>query len=71
VGKKTAQKIILELKGQLVDAESASPEEREVIEALQALGYSAQQAREAIKNLGTTKANTSDRVREALRYLSK
>lgn len=71
VGKKTAQKIILELKGQLVDAESQSPEEREVTEALQALGYSGQQAREALKNLGATKANTSDRVREALRFLSK
>lgn len=70
VGKKTAQKIILELKGQLVDAESASPEEREVVEALQALGYSGQQAREAIKQIAM-KGNTSDRVREALRFLSK
>lgn len=71
VGKKTAQKIILELKGELVDAEAQSPEEREVVEALQALGYSSVQSREALKSLGASKANTSDRVREALRYLSK
>nr|MBP7134349.1 Holliday junction branch migration protein RuvA [Patescibacteria group bacterium] len=71
VGKKTAQKIILELKGQLVELANASPVDQEVIQALQGLGYSAQQAREAVKELSPDSESTSDRVREALRWLAK
>jgi Holliday junction DNA helicase RuvA len=71
VGKKTAQKIILELKGQLVDGSSTSPADQEVLQALQGLGYSMSQAREAVKALSPELANTSDRVREALRSLAK
>ena len=71
VGKKTAQKIILELKGQLVEAEGESSEDRDAIEALQSLGYSAMQAREALKNVGADIVDVSARVREALRRLSK
>jgi len=71
VGKKTAQKIILELKGQLVEAQGESPEDRDAIEALQSLGYSAMQARDALKNVGAEITDTSARVREALRGLSK
>ena len=71
VGKKTAQKIILELKGQLVDPEDSLIEGKEVVEALQSLGYSANQAREALKLLPVEMKDTSERIRLALRFLSK
>jgi holliday junction DNA helicase RuvA len=71
VGKKTAQKIVLELKGQLVDIEGTPSQDREVVEALESLGYSSSQAREAIKRVSAEVTNVSDRVREALRLLSK
>lgn len=71
VGTKTAQKIVLELKGQLVEDQGVSTEDREVIEALIALGYSAAQAREALKRVEASVTGTSERVREALRNLSK
>lgn len=71
VGKKTAQKIVLELKGQLVDEDADVSGDRDVIGALQSLGYSPSQAREALKNVHMDTKNTSDRVREALRILAK
>ncbi len=71
VGKKTAQKIILELKGQLVEASETPARDKEVIEALLTLGYSGVQAKEAVKILSPEITEMSDRVREALRYLSR
>lgn len=71
VGKKTAQKIILELKGQLVELAQSSPMDQEVIQALQGLGYTVAQAREAVKALSPELENASDRIREALRSLAK
>jgi Holliday junction DNA helicase RuvA len=71
VGTKTAQKIVLELKGQLVEADGGSEADREVVEALVSLGYSATQARDAIKNVAGDITDVSERVRLALRNLSK
>lgn len=71
VGKKTAQKIILELKGLLVEAEEAVPGDSEVVEALVTLGYPAQQAREALKQVPAAVAGIPDRIREALKYLGR
>ncbi len=71
VGKKTAQKIILELKGQLVEDDDVGSEDREVLEALISLGYSASQAREGLKYVSSAIVGTSERVREALRNLSR
>lgn len=71
VGKKTAQKIILELKGQLVDAQEIGTEDMEVIEALIGLGYPSSHAREALKSVSADIKDVSARVREALRYLAK
>lgn len=68
VGKKTAQKIVLELKGQLVEEDTAQDEDRDAIDALMSLGYSAAQAKEALK--GISAMDTSDRIREALKHLS-
>lgn len=71
VGKKTAQKIILDLKGQLVEEEGMMPGDTEVVEALVSLGYSAQTAREILKKVSSDVVDVSARVREALKYLAK
>jgi Holliday junction DNA helicase RuvA len=70
VGKKTAQKIVLELKGQLVEEEGETSGDREAVEALVSLGYSASQARGAMKHVAPTIMDTSARIREALRFIS-
>ncbi len=70
VGKKTAQKIILELKGQLVEEESLTPGDGEVIEALVSLGYTAQSSRDAVKRISPDIVDVAARVRETLKYLS-
>jgi holliday junction DNA helicase RuvA len=70
VGMKIAQKVVLELKGQLVDVESASGPDREVIDALVSLGYSSSQAKDAVKGIAPEVTDVSERVREALKRLS-
>lgn len=70
VGTKIAQKIVLELKGQLVDVETATGPDREVVDALVSLGYSMSQARQALKAVSKDVTDVSERVREALRNLS-
>jgi Holliday junction DNA helicase RuvA len=69
VGKKTAQKIVLELKGQLVDADSGSSVDSDVIDALVGLGYTAQQSKDVLKHVKASEP--SEKIREALKYLSK
>lgn len=70
VGKKTAQKIIIELKGRL-DLAAEGGEDEEVVQALKNLGCTTQQAREAVKRVSPETKETGERLREALRYLSK
>ena len=71
VGMKIAQKIVLELKGQLVDADTAMGPDHEVVDALVSLGYSAQQAKQALKAVPADVIDVSERVKTALRHLSK
>jgi Holliday junction DNA helicase RuvA len=70
VGRKTAQKIIIEMKGKL-DLAAEGGEDEEVIQALKNLGYPTQQARKAVKEISKETKDTGERLREALRYLSK
>ena len=70
IGKKIAQKIILELKGQIVEDNGVSGPDREVIDALVSLGYSSAQAKDALSSVPTDVTDVSERVREALRRLS-
>lgn len=70
VGKKTAQKIILDLKGQIVEQDQESSQDKEALEALVSLGYSRYQAREALKGIPLSN-DISSRIREALRILAK
>ncbi|MFA6551793.1 MAG: Holliday junction branch migration protein RuvA [Patescibacteria group bacterium] len=78
VGKKTAERIVLELRGKIdhlapVDSNgmaSASANSDE-IDALMSLGYSLQQARDALKNVDTDIKESGERIRAALRGLSR
>jgi Holliday junction DNA helicase RuvA len=70
VGKKTAQKIILELKGQLVEEEQVPSVDRDVADALQGMGYSAVQVRDALKQISSDLTDPSERIRAALKMLA-
>ncbi|MDY6866722.1 MAG: Holliday junction branch migration protein RuvA [Chloroflexota bacterium] len=78
IGKKTAQKIILDLQGQvkpLEPLEAASKMDdvdAEVMEALTALGYSIVEAQAALQSLGKREEDTDaeERLRKALQYFS-
>lgn len=70
VGKKTAQKIILELKGQLVEEEQVPSVDRDVADALQGMGYSSVQVRDALRQISSDVTDPSERIRAALRILA-
>lgn len=72
IGKKTAEKIILELKGkvQITDLTMLTGDS-EALEALRSLGYSTSEGREALRAVPMTVIGTNDRLREALRLMSK
>jgi len=71
LGKKTAQKIILELKGKLVEVTGTSETDRELVETLTNLGYTAFQAREAAKKVSPDIHDPAERLRAALKILSR
>ncbi len=70
VGKKTAQRVVLELKGKLVGAGEVSGPSSETISALENLGYPRSRAREVVAALPAD-ASTEEKIRMALRQLSK
>jgi Holliday junction DNA helicase RuvA len=77
IGKKTAQKIILDLQGKVAPLEPLEAISRldevdtEVIEALTALGYSIVEAQAAVQSLGKNEGeNAEERLRKALQYFS-
>ncbi|MCR4278510.1 MAG: Holliday junction branch migration protein RuvA [bacterium] len=70
IGAKTAKKIVLELKGKLVEDAEESTSDREVVDALVALGYSSSHAREAVRLIDVTIVDTEERIRIALKMLS-
>ena len=74
VGKKTASRIVLELKGKLEGDWSMVPGgagSDDVIDALSALGYTLTEARDAVSKLGAANgASLEDRVRQALIHVS-
>lgn len=73
IGKKTAEKIILELKNK-VDDEFLGKKgdgDSEAIDALISLGYKLQEAREALKKIPKEVEGFGDRVREALKLLGR
>lgn len=74
LGKKMADKIVLELKGKLGNYEEVSfghKEEIDALEALKSLGYSHKESREALQEIDKTITTTSGRVKAALKHLGK
>lgn len=74
LGKKMADKIVLELKGKLGSYEEVQlglREEIDALEALKSLGYSHKEAREALQEIDKSLTSTSDRVKAALKHLGK
>jgi len=76
IGRKTAEKIILELRDKIGPSESSGTlsQESDVIEALVSLGYQRREAQEVLRKLpkesGSAK-ETSEKIREALKLLGR
>jgi Holliday junction DNA helicase RuvA len=77
LGKKNAQKIIIELKNKLggvIDLDLSDEDasgSSDVIAALVAIGFTQQEAREAVRNLQGKGETVEEKVRLALKYLGK
>jgi len=77
IGKKTAEKIIIELRDKLQDykQDGDTPgllrDESDIVEALKSLGYSQNEARDALKKVPPTTLGTNARIKEALQILGK
>ncbi len=76
IGTKTAQRLLLELKGKLAEATGVSlagavdDARHDILNALLALGYNEREASTAMKNLAPD-TGTSDGIRQALKLLSR
>lgn len=81
IGRKTAEKIVLELKDKIGNIDSFGGADSEdftagmssdmdAIEALKALGYDADEAREALKKIDKKIEDTGQKIKAALKMLS-
>ena len=70
IGKKTAEKIVIELRDKIGEEKQGSSLQGELdaLEALKSLGYSQNEAREALKKVASD-TNTNAKIREALKIL--
>jgi len=75
IGKKTAEKIVLELRDKVSAPAAGSPGapkgDEEALEAMRSLGYSAAEAREALRKVPASVEGGSARLREALKHIGK
>jgi Holliday junction DNA helicase RuvA len=75
VGKKTAERVIIELQNKVesvgIEDQESALAGQDAIEALTSLGYSVTEAREALKLVSPEIKDVSSRVRQALRNLGK
>jgi Holliday junction DNA helicase RuvA len=76
IGRKSAEKIVLELrdklKGASLDEEGNDlHDDTDAVLALRSLGYSREEAREALAKVSGEVAGTEGRIKEALKYLSR
>jgi len=71
IGRKTAERLLLELKGKMIDVTSA-PEERssDVVNALLALGYSDKEVQAAVRGLAAG-LSVAEGIKAALKALAK
>lgn len=75
VGRKTAEKIILELKDKVqklgIDIEGFESGDGEVLDALETLGYSAREAQNALRQISKDTKGVENRIKEALRMMGR
>lgn len=75
VGKKTAERVILDLQNKVEDLPDSERKEaggqQDVIEALMSMGYSVSEAREAAKTVPGDVDDVSERIKLALRSMKK
>ncbi len=76
IGKKTAEKIVLELRDKLEALGHKSDSglhkiELDALEALKSLGYSQNEARDALKEVDSSIVGTNARLKEALKILGR
>lgn len=75
IGRKTAEKIIVELRDKFATYKDDSlsdgqiRDEEDVLEALKSLGYSQNEARDALKKISNETVGANARIKEALRLL--
>lgn len=77
LGKKNAQKLIIELKGKFASlkdlelGEEVEKEHGDIISALKSFGFSSDEAKEALKSIKDYEATPAQKIRLALKYLGK
>ncbi len=76
LGRKNAQKIIIELRPKLgnltdIDLTEGSGETKEIIEALRTFGFNTSEARDALNSIKDFEGSTSDKIRQVLKFLGK
>lgn len=76
IGKKTAERLVLELKDKLLkngsyNLDNNSSLSSDDIDALMSLGYSLPEAREALNQVDPSISDVSSRIKEALKKMSK
>jgi len=75
IGKKTAEKIIIELRDKLKNYKDNSTitsslrDENDILEALKSLGYNQNEARNALSQVADTTIGTNKRIKEVLQIL--
>lgn len=72
IGKKNAEKIVIELRDKLehmVSDSSSLSDDIDALEALKSLGYGEREAREALKKVGGEKT-TGEKIKKAMKLLS-
>lgn len=76
LGKKNAQKIIIELKSKIggieeLDLAGETGETKDIMEALESMGFAKKEALSAIKQVKSEDASIEERLRQALKLLTK
>jgi len=75
IGKKTAERVILELKNKVADISTGEKEkvaiDSDAIEALVSMGYTNSEARDALKSVPNDVKDVGQRVKQALRNMGK
>lgn len=71
IGSKTAQQIILDLRGKLAEEEVEDDKLKDVMEALKQLGYKAGEIRPVLKQIGKENLSENDYIKKALSLLKK